>query len=109
MVEAGANFTAQRRFAGQRCVHAFKNENQGRSWVAISGAVDDSKVSLIVEISSDLVQTLRADHLMKRLLPLIDGRGGGKPQRAEAGGKYPDRIGELYKEGLKAVREALEG
>ena len=90
-------------------VDAFKSENQGRSWVAISGAVDDNKVSLIIEISPDLVQKLRADHLMKRLLPLIDGRGGGKPQRAEAGGRYPDRIGELYKEGLTAVREALEG
>ena len=27
----------------------------------------------------------------------------------KAGGKNPDRLGELYKEGLKAVREALEG
>ncbi len=90
-------------------VDAFKDKNQGRSWVAISGAVTESKVSVIVEVSPDLVPKLRADHLMKRLLPVIEGRGGGKPLRAEAGGKNPDRLGELYKEGLTAVREALEG
>jgi alanyl-tRNA synthetase len=90
-------------------VDAFKDKNQGRSWVAISGAVSDGKVSVIVEVSADLVEKLRADRLMKKLVPVIDGRGGGKPQRAEAGGRYPERLGELYEEGLKAVREAIEG
>jgi alanyl-tRNA synthetase len=90
-------------------VDAFKDKNQGRSWVAISGAIADSKVSLIVEVSPDLPPKLRADHLMKRLLPVIEGRGGGKPLRAEAGGKNPERLSELYQQGLQAVKEALEG
>jgi alanyl-tRNA synthetase len=88
-------------------VDAFKDRNQGRSWVAISGAVNNGKVSVIVEVSPDLVERLRADKLMKKLVPVIDGRGGGKPQRAEAGGRNPERLGELYEEGLKAVREAI--
>jgi alanyl-tRNA synthetase len=71
--------------------------------------VGDGKVSVIVEVSPDLVEKLRADQLMKKLVPVIDGRGGGKPQRAEAGGRNPERLGELYEEGLKAVREAIEG
>ncbi|MFQ5789277.1 MAG: alanine--tRNA ligase [Acidobacteriota bacterium] len=90
-------------------VDAFKSTHRGRSWVAISGAVNDGKVSLIVEISPDLVEKLPADRLMRRLVPLIDGRGGGKAQRAEAGGRYPERLEQLYEEGRKAVKEALEG
>ena len=46
---------------------------------------------------------------MKRLLPIIDGRGGGKPERAEAGGRHPEQLENLYEEGRKTVRETLGG
>jgi alanyl-tRNA synthetase len=88
---------------------AFKSKHHDRSWVAISGAINDGKVSVIVEVSPDITGRLRADQLMKRLLPIIDGRGGGKPERAEAGGRFPDRLENLYQEGRDAVRDALEG
>ena len=89
-------------------VDEFKNKYKGRPWIAISGAVNDEKVSVIVEVSPDLVQKLRADQLMKRIVPVIEGRGGGKPDRAEAGGRFPERLGELYEQGRQAVKEALE-
>jgi alanyl-tRNA synthetase len=88
---------------------AFKDKNQNRSWVAISGAVNDGKVSVIVEVSPDVTRRLRADQLMKKLLPIIEGRGGGKPDRAEAGGRHPERLENLYEEGRNVVREALGG
>jgi alanyl-tRNA synthetase len=88
-------------------VDAFKSRHQGRSWVAVSAAISDSKVSVIAEVSPDLVARLRADQLMNRLVPLIEGRGGGKAERAEAGGSHPERIEELYEEARRAVVEAL--
>jgi alanyl-tRNA synthetase len=88
---------------------AFKNKNPNRSWIAISGAINDGKVSVIVEVSPDITKKLPADQLMKRLLPIIDGRGGGKPERAEAGGRNPERLETLYEEGRKTVRETLGG
>ncbi|MEE9179433.1 MAG: alanine--tRNA ligase, partial [Vicinamibacteria bacterium] len=88
-------------------VDAFKNKNRNRPWVAISGAISDGKVSVIVEVSPDVTKKLRADQLMKRLLPIIDGRGGGKPERAEAGGRHPEQLENLYEEGRKTVRETL--
>ena len=88
---------------------AFKDKHQKGSWVAISGAINDDKVSVIVEVSPDVKERLRADQLMKRLVPIIEGRGGGKPDRAEAGGRFPERLESLYQEGRKAVREALGG
>jgi alanyl-tRNA synthetase len=75
--------------------------------VAVSAAISDSKVSVIAEVSPDLVARLRADQLMNRLVPLIEGRGGGKAERAEAGGSHPERIEELYEEARRAVVEAL--
>ena len=88
---------------------AFKNKNQNRSWIAISGAINDGKVSVIVEVSPDVTKRLPANRLMKHLLPIIDGRGGGKPERAEAGGRHPERLENLYQEGRKTVRETLGG
>ena len=88
---------------------AFKNKNRNRPWVAISGAISDGRVSVIVEVSPDVKKRLRADQLMKRLLPIIDGRGGGKPERAEAGGRHPEQLENLYEEGRKTVRETLGG
>jgi alanyl-tRNA synthetase len=90
-------------------VDDFKEKHRDRSYVAVSTAVNDDKVSLIVEVSSDLVEQVRADHLVKGIAPVIEGRGGGKPERAEAGGRFPERIPELYQRAKEAVRLALEG
>jgi alanyl-tRNA synthetase len=88
---------------------AFKDKHRNRPWVAISGAVNDGKVSLIVEVSPEVNQRLGADQLMKRLLPIIEGRGGGRADRAEAGGRFPERLENLYEEARAAVREMLGG
>ncbi len=89
-------------------VDAFKEKHRDHSWVAISTAVNEDKVSLIVEVSPNLVGEVRADQLVKAIAPVIEGRGGGKPERAEAGGRHPERIPELYQRSRDAVRLALE-
>jgi alanyl-tRNA synthetase len=90
-------------------VDDFKEKHRGRSWVAISTAVKEDKVSLIVEVSPDLVEQVRADHLVRAIAPVIEGRGGGKAERAEAGGRFPEKVPELYQRAKQAVRLALEG
>ncbi len=93
----------------RRFVDAFKSRQGDRPWVAVSGSVNDGKVSLIVEVSPTLTEKLPADRLMHRLLPIIDGRGGGRKDRAEAGGRHPERLETLYEEARRVVREELEG
>jgi alanyl-tRNA synthetase len=90
-------------------VDDFKEKHRGRSWVAVSTAVNEDKVSLIVEVSADLLEQVRADQLVKAIAPVIEGRGGGKAERAEAGGRFPGKIPELYERAKQAVRLALEG
>jgi alanyl-tRNA synthetase len=90
-------------------VDDFKAKHQGRSYVAISTAVNDDKVALIIEVSKDISEQVRADQLLKAIAPVIEARGGGKAERVEAGGRFPERVPELYERAREAVRLALEG
>jgi alanyl-tRNA synthetase len=90
-------------------VDDFKSKHQGRSYVAISTAVSDDKVALIIEVSKDISEQVRADHLLKAIAPVIEARGGGKAERVEAGGRFPGKVPELYERAREAVRLALEG
>jgi alanyl-tRNA synthetase len=89
-------------------VDAFKEKHRGSPFVAVSASVSDDKVALIVEVSPELVEQVRADQIVKEVAAVIEGRGGGKPERAEAGGRFPDRVPDLYRRAREAVRVALE-
>lgn len=47
---------------------------------------ESSKASLLVALGSQAPKTLNANELLKEISPAIDGRGGGKPDLAQAGG-----------------------
>jgi alanyl-tRNA synthetase len=64
------------------------------------GTVIDGKVTLMVAVTSDLVGRFNAGKLVGELAPLVGGRGGGKPDLAQAGGSKP--------EGLEQAFAALE-
>lgn len=60
---------------------------------------------LLVRISDDLVQgEWNAGQLIKKIAPLIEGTGGGKPNSAQAGGKQMSTLAEP----LKAAKELLK-
>ncbi len=50
-----------------------------------------------------------ANALIQRLAPIVGGKGGGKADLAQAGGKDPDRIGEALAQAEAAVRALLAG
>jgi len=58
------------------------------SGVIALGAVDleQSKAFLQVLVSSDLAKTYNAGKLIQAAAPFLDGKGGGKPEQAQAGG-----------------------
>lgn len=58
----------------------------------------EGKVSLVIGVSSDLLPTFDAVDLIRKVVPLIDGKGGGgRPDLAQAGGSNPGGIAELFK------------
>ena len=63
------------------------------SSVVVFGSIDEGNVPLIVALSQDLVKKgLKAGDLIKPLAEVVGGKGGGKPDVAQAGGKHPEKL-----------------
>ena len=56
------------------------------SGVVVLGAGADGKVSLIVGVTKDLTGRVQAGKIVGQLAALVGGKGGGRPDLAEAGG-----------------------
>jgi alanyl-tRNA synthetase len=56
------------------------------SGVVVLGAAVDGKVSLIVGVTKDLTSRVQAGKIVGTLAAKVGGRGGGRPDLAEAGG-----------------------
>lgn len=62
------------------------------SGVVLLAADNDGKVSLAAGVTKDLIGTIKAGDLVRQAAEKVDGRGGGKPDFAQAGGKNPAGI-----------------
>ena len=52
----------------------------------------DGKVTLLAGVTKDLLGKAKAGDAVKECAPFVDGRGGGKPDLAQAGGQKPEGI-----------------
>jgi alanyl-tRNA synthetase len=77
--------------------------------VVVLAAEQDGKVQLLVSVTSDLTDRVKAGQLVKQLAPIVGGGGGGRPDFAEAGGRDPSKIDDLLVKARELVREALGG
>ena len=57
------------------------------SGVVVLGGEDDGKVMLLAAVTKDLAGRVHAGNLVKELAPMVGGKGGGRPDFAQAGGK----------------------
>jgi alanyl-tRNA synthetase len=78
----------------------------GRGVVVIA-AESDGKVSLLVSVTKDLTDKVKAGALVKELAPIVGGGGGGRPDFAEAGGKDASKIDEMLAKARELVGAAL--
>jgi alanyl-tRNA synthetase len=62
--------------------------------VALGSEIGDDKAALLIAVTSDLAERVKAGDLVKRLAPLIGGSGGGRPDFAQAGGRDPTKLDE---------------
>jgi alanyl-tRNA synthetase len=60
--------------------------------IVVLGAVESDKVHLVATISKDLTPRLKAGDVIKPIAELVGGRGGGRPDFAQAGGSRPDKV-----------------
>ena len=74
------------------------------SGVLVLASASSGKVALLVAVTKDLTTTIKAGELIKPLAEIVGGRGGGRPELAQAGGPDTGKIDAL----LKAAPEYLK-
>ncbi len=85
-------------------------EELKQSAIGVLGAkLATDKVSLVATVSDDLVKEkkLRAGDIVGKIAEIVGGKGGGRPQLAQAGGKYPEKLSEALNNVEKVVLEIL--
>ncbi|MGQ0697054.1 MAG: alanine--tRNA ligase [Panacagrimonas sp.] len=63
-----------------------------KSGIVLLGSVSGPKVSLIAGVTADLTDKVQAGELVSFAAGQVGGKGGGKPEMAQAGGTLPDQL-----------------
>jgi alanyl-tRNA synthetase len=74
------------------------------SGVVVLASGEGDRVNLLAAVTKDLAKQVHAGQLIGTLAPIVGGRGGGRPELAQAGGKDPSKIADA----LKAARELFQ-
>nr|WP_298059443.1 alanine--tRNA ligase [uncultured Halomonas sp.] len=74
-------------------------KNKLSSGVIILGVADQAagKVSLIAGVTQDLTSRVKAGELVNHVASQVGGKGGGRPDMAQAGGSQPDALPDALK------------
>jgi alanyl-tRNA synthetase len=66
--------------------------NKWKSAVVVLASPEDGAVSIVAAVTKDLTQKLQAGKLVGTLAQAVGGKGGGRPDMAEGGGKDPSAL-----------------
>ncbi len=81
----------------------------GQYVIALASATEPEKVSLVVGVSDTLVKRgLDAGKIVREAAEIVGGKGGGKPNLAQAGGKDVARIDEALRQARQSALKMLE-
>jgi len=76
-----------------------------KSMVVVLASSEDSNVSIVSGVTKDLTSRVHAGKLVGAVAQAVGGKGGGRPDMAEAGGKNPAGLSAA----LEAVYSSVEG
>jgi alanyl-tRNA synthetase len=84
-------------------------KQKAKSALIVFGSADeDGKVPLIVALTEDLVKKgLKAGDIIRPVAEIVGGKGGGKPELAQAGGKDPAKLGDALAKAVALGKELL--
>jgi alanyl-tRNA synthetase len=78
-----------------------------KSAVVILGSSQDSNVAIVVGVTKDLTSKVHAGKLAGSVAQAVGGKGGGRPDMAEAGGKDPSALAGALDSAYKTVEGML--
>jgi alanyl-tRNA synthetase len=68
------------------------------SGVILLGSQSEDKALLLCMVTKDLTDRFHAGNIVKELAPIVGGKGGGRPDMAQAGGTNPQNLGKIFSE-----------
>ena len=75
--------------------------------VVVLGSIDEGKVKLAVGVTNDLTDQIRAGDLIQSIAATVGGKGGGRPDFAQAGGPKRDKIDQALKLASDLIKNEL--
>ena len=84
-----------------------KLKDKLKSAAIVLGSDDDGKVTLIAGVTPDLTAKVKAGELVNFVAQQVGGKGGGRPDMAQAGGSEPARLAQALESVPAWVRERL--
>jgi alanyl-tRNA synthetase len=77
------------------------------SGVLVLAGIEHDKVSLLAMVTKDLTKRFHAGNLLKAVAEILDGRGGGRPDMAQGGGKDPAKVPEALARAVALIRDGV--
>jgi alanyl-tRNA synthetase len=74
-----------------------------KSGIVVLGSKAGSKAMLIVVVTKDLTNRYHAGNIVKELAAVVGGRGGGRPDMAQAGGNQPENLARALEKAYEVV------
>jgi len=84
-------------------------KNKLGSAAIVLATVKDEKVSLIAGVSKAETSRIKAGDLVNFVAMQVGGKGGGRPDMAQAGGNDPSRLVSALQQVPQWVEEKLQG
>jgi alanyl-tRNA synthetase len=66
------------------------------SGVILLGSKAEGKALLLCMVTKDIAGKYHAGNIIKELAPLVGGKGGGRPDMAQAGGTKPENLDQVF-------------
>ncbi len=82
-------------------------KNKLGSAVIVLATISDGKVSLVAGVTKDMTSKIKAGDLVKMVAEQVGGKGGGRPDMAQAGGSNPDALPQALESVLPWVTQRL--
>ena len=73
----------------------------------VLGIAGDEKVNLIAGVTKDIISKVKAGELIGMVASHVGGKGGGRPDMAQAGGNQPENLNKALEHVIPWLNERL--
>ncbi|MEJ2515075.1 MAG: alanine--tRNA ligase [Gammaproteobacteria bacterium] len=88
---------------------ADRYKQQGGSAVVVLASAEEGAVRLVAAVTRDRTDRIKAGEVVNAAAAVVGGRGGGRPDMAQAGGPDADKLPKALETARTFIRERLAG